>query len=230
MATSPRITTRGKLAAVGLSAGLLAGGAAGFAFTGGATLAGAQDATTTTEAPADSGATTPDQQAPHDHLATVLAPLVENGTITQAQADAVIEAISAARPLHGPRDGGGRERLRHGLEAAAKALDMTAAELRTALGDDKSIADVAEEKNVDIDTVIDAMYQSWLEAETAEVAEGVHTQAEVDARAPIVKERITESVDTVHPARGRGDGHRGLGRGGAKDSSGPADAPTTTTK
>ena len=117
-----------KLAIIGLSAGLLGGGAAGLAFTGTTGIAGAQDATSTTVAadtPADAstGTADADRPDPSTKLAEALAPLVTDGTLTQAQADKVVETLKAAGPMgggHGPgRDGGGRGRGRRGVRGAA---------------------------------------------------------------------------------------------------------------
>ncbi|HQF96640.1 MAG TPA: hypothetical protein PLS46_20915, partial [Microthrixaceae bacterium] len=74
-----------KLAIIGLSAGLLGGGAAGLAFTGTTGVAGAQDATSTTVAadtPADAstGTADADRPDPSTKLAEALAPLVTDGT------------------------------------------------------------------------------------------------------------------------------------------------------
>src|SRR5690349_3410832 len=93
-----------KIAIVGLSAGLVGGGAAGFALTSATTGAGAQtQATTTTIAPNQPANGGPDRG---QHLSDVLAPLVKDGTITQSQADKVIAALEAAGPMDGHGRGG----------------------------------------------------------------------------------------------------------------------------
>ena len=58
----------------------------------------------------------------------------------------------AARPHRGPFGHRGER-----LETAAEALGMTAEELRTELQAGKSIAQVAEERGVDVQVVIDAL-------------------------------------------------------------------------
>ena len=103
------------LAAIGL-AGLTAGAGAGLVLTGGSGGAAAQSSPTTTPdttAPASgssgsSGAERPGGKDRTAGLQAILAPLVQKGTITQAQADAVIAAIEAARPADGPHGGFGR--------------------------------------------------------------------------------------------------------------------------
>ena len=89
-----------QLAALGLSAGLVFGGT-GLALSN----AGAQDSTSTTAtASADqsdgaaSQSTDANRPDPSQHFSEAIAPLVSDGTITQAQADAVVKAISDAGP------------------------------------------------------------------------------------------------------------------------------------
>ena len=108
MSNKGRIKKKRMAIAAGLTAGLMGGGAAGFAFADGALGAGAQTATTTTAAAATSGVpgtangTRPD---PTTRLNQILKPLVDKGTITQAQADAVVKQLETAGPLGG-RGGG----------------------------------------------------------------------------------------------------------------------------
>ncbi|MBM4421503.1 MAG: hypothetical protein FJ034_07995, partial [Chloroflexi bacterium] len=74
-------------------------------------------------------------------LAEILKGLVDKGTITQAQADAVKAALEAARPALPPRGPGiGRGA---NLESAAAYLGMTLDALRTQLSSGKSLAEVA---------------------------------------------------------------------------------------
>jgi DNA-binding CsgD family transcriptional regulator len=67
----------------------------------------------------------------------------------------VTQLVNEGRP-----EGGGRHHRHRGgpaLEAAAEALGMERAELVAALREGKTIAQVAEEQGVDVNTVIDAM-------------------------------------------------------------------------
>ena len=129
-----------------------------------------------------------------------LQPLIADGTITQAQADAVTTALQEARPEGRPGGRGmgrgmGHGRIGHGIEAAATALGMTSDELRTALRDGQTIAEVAAEKGVDVQTVIDAMAAEVKTHLDEEVAAGEHTQEEADAKLADAIERITERLD-----------------------------------
>ena len=193
---------RKQLAIVGLGAGLLGGGAAGLAFTGGTGLASAQTETTA-PTPADSSTTT--DTAPNDRpdrsakLTEALAPLVSDGTLTQAQADKVVETLNAAGPLGGGHGRGGRGGP--GLEAAATALGLTADELRTELQDGSTVAEVASEKGVDLTTVTDAMLAEKKERLAEAVASGKITQEDADERLANAPERITAHVNGEIPER-----------------------------
>jgi hypothetical protein len=177
-----------RLAAAGLIAGLAAGGLGGLAL-GAPAISFAQD-TSTAEAPA----------ADTDHasrLLETLQPLIDDGTLTQAQADAVITTLEAARPAVGPGDhrGGGP-----GLDAAAAAIGVSTDELRAALTDGTTIADVAASKGIDVRTVIDAMVADLQAHLDEEVASGEHTQAEADEKIADANERITAMVNGEKPS------------------------------
>ena len=171
------------LAALGL-AGLTAGAGAGLVLTGGGGAASAQTSPTTpdTSAPDTTDSETKDRSG---WVQEALAPLVEDGTITQAQADAVIAALAQARPDRGRGPGhgahGGFARGHFSLDAAAEALGITTDELRTQLRDGKTIAEVAEAEGVDIETVKDAMLEAFRTHEQEHVTSGRLTQAQADA-------------------------------------------------
>src|SRR6476659_4853372 len=108
-----------KLAGTGLAIGLVAGAGAGLilelsgnagAANGVSVSAAVGDSTADTTATSDTTATTdtsgtdsaaPVRPDPTTKLGEVLKPLVDDGTITQDQADKVIAAIVAARPADG---------------------------------------------------------------------------------------------------------------------------------
>ena len=232
-----------RLAVFGLTAGLLGGGAAGLIMTG-TTLASAQvsdvtgtvtDPAATTDSTTSDTTTAPAAPAPAgakgDWAKSALDPLVANGTITQAQADAVIAALKASRPAHGPGGKGGR----HGfgkLAAAAQALGMTEADLRTALEGGKSLAAIAQEKGIAGSKVVDAIVAQFKAHLDEEVAAGKHTQAEADQILANAKTRIEAFVNGTAPAGGPGfggKGGRGHGRGHGRGFGGPgAPAPNSS--
>ena len=146
-----------------------------------------------------------DHSSPGEFLKTQLDALVAAGTITQGQEDAILAGIEANRPApgdgdsghgpgmgHGPMGGmgggpgmggpgmdhGGRGFGGGGIDAAATALGITTDELKTELEAGKTIADVATEKGVDVQTVIDAI-----------VAE----------RTANITQRVTDMVNGVKP-------------------------------
>lgn len=112
-------------------------------------------------------------------------------TLTSAQdASAESEVAPDGRPGHHKHRG---ERL----AVAAEAVGMTVDELEAELRDGKSIADVAEANDVDLDTVIDAL-----------VADGMARLQEAEETLP---ERVAEMVNRTGWGDGRPDrpSHRG---------------------
>jgi hypothetical protein len=189
--------------AAALSAGLIGGGAAGM-ILGTPGISGAQETTTTVQAPTDDTTTEGGRVGRSEHLASTLAPLVEAGTITQAQADAVIAAIEEAGPPEGGGRGGPGMRGGPGLEAAAGAIGITEDELRTALRDGGTLAEVAEANGVDPQAVIDALVAELQTRLDEKVADGDLTQEEADEKLASGTERITERMTSTMPERGEG--------------------------
>lgn len=176
-------------------------------------------------APAVSYAATGDSTAIGSALKEALAGLVSDGTITQAQADKVATVLEESRPMDGPggRGPGGHGGPGHGpgrvdLAAAAEALGMTEAELRTAAEAGKTLSDLAEDEGVSEDTLVDALVAAAKERLAAGVTDGRLTQAQADARAADLETRITESLDDPICRPG---GH------GPRDDA-PAPAPETS--
>jgi polyhydroxyalkanoate synthesis regulator phasin len=142
--------------------------------------------------------------------------LVDDGTLTQAQADAVVDALQEARPEHHPGFGpwvrGGFFALGVSvLDEAADAIGIEDDELLAALSDGQTIAEVAEGEGVDPQTVIDALVAATRERLDDAVADGHIEQEDADERLADVTERITEFVnegaDFGHPfPRPGGDG------------------------
>jgi hypothetical protein len=145
--------------------------------------------------------TTTTATSPVDRIKEALNGLVSDKTLTQAQADKVASTLASA-DLGGGRGGpGGRGGRGPGLAAAATALKMTEADLHTALHEGKSLAQVAKDKGVSVDTLIAALVKAEKERIAQDVADGRLTQAEADQRLADVTERVTERVNRTHPAR-----------------------------
>ncbi len=125
---------------------------------------------------------------------------MDDGTITAAQADAVAEHLAANRPErgdHGPGGRGGRPGFDGEVLAGLLGIDVDT--LRTELRSGKTIAEIATDQGVEVQTVIDALVaeaQSHLELS---VDNGRLTQEEADAKLAELTERITERVNEGRP-------------------------------
>jgi gas vesicle protein len=193
-----------KFVIAGLTAGLVAGSGAGLILSQSG-FAGASSAPAIVATVGDStGTGTADQGRPDPstRIAEVLQPLVDNGTLTQAQLDTVVQTLVDNMPQGGRGgrgDHGGRGQRGEHLEAAATALGMTADELRTELKAGKTIAQVATDQGVDVQDVIDALVAEVKEHLDEEVASGEHTQEEADAKLAEATARITDRVNNGKP-------------------------------
>ena len=252
-----------KLAGTGLAIGLVAGAGAGLilelsgnvgaASNNPAAVVAASDATTDTTVTTTPGdATTPATPVrpdPTKRLTDVLKPLVDDGTITQDQADKVIAAIVAARPAGGPDGGpmGGGHRgfgggpggiIGAGLDVVATTLGITTDEVRTAVEGGQSIADLAVSKGKTAQDVIDAIVAEATTRINTAVTDGKLTQDQADKLLANLSTEVTTLVNSTPPLGGPGLGGRGFGGPGFggpgrhhndNDSDDPANAPADTT-
>ncbi|MEZ5204363.1 MAG: hypothetical protein R2701_08270 [Acidimicrobiales bacterium] len=92
------------------------------------------------------------------------------------------------------------------LDAAAEVLGLTLDDLRTALATSTSLADLAEQKGIDQQKVIDALVAGVKSHLDQAVADGKLTQAEADERLQGATERITKLVTEGFSAGGWGHG------------------------
>ena len=213
---------RRQIAAAGISLGLLAGGAGTLALAGGAW---AQDSTTTTTQSTTANTTQKDANRP-DQSAMIkkdLQTLVDNGTITAEQLDAVVAQLKTA---HETRDAEREARRAAEQETVASALGITVDELQTAQQSGKSIADLASEKGVDVNTIIQTLVDTATKEITTKGAEEGLDDAAIQERLANLEERITARVNGEAPQGGRG-GHGGPG-GGQPPADAPAAATSTT--
>jgi len=205
-----------KLISISLGAGLAVGSVAGLIAV--PSLSSAQSATTT--APATAPADRPD---PSVRLNETLKPLVDAGTITQAQADAVVSALKADMPAHGERGGKGGQ----SLEIASQALGMSVEELHTALDGGQTLAQVASDKGVNVQVVIDALVASATNHISEEVTSGEITQAEADQKLADLTQHVTDRVNNPRPEggpRGERGGPGGKGAPQGQNQNAPAPA------
>lgn len=157
-------------------------------------IAGAQDNPATTVAPAGNGH--PMRKHASKVLDDSLAALVKDGTLTQAQADAVKAKVTAtAETLREERQDNRRERRQEMETTAAAALGVSSADLRAELKAGKTIAQVAQEKGVPVQTVIDAMVAAANKDIDQAVTDGKLDAAQAATRKQQVAERITHVVN-----------------------------------
>lgn len=197
-----RTTTRLATAAV---AGVLS-----LAVSGAAALAAFQPSEPTPAAAAvDTGSTVAqqDRDGPHNRVKRVLDKLVENGTITQAQADAIVKALTGAhRDGDGDRDGGHKviaTVLRDLMKASADYLGLPPGQLKRQLASGTSLGQIA-------DTTSGKSRQGLVAALTTDAtakvdklqADGKITADQAAKITAELPERITKFVD--HTVRGRG--------------------------
>jgi polyhydroxyalkanoate synthesis regulator phasin len=87
--------------------------------------------------------------------------------------------------------------LRNGMDSAAKALNMTAADLMAQLRQGKSVADVAKEKNIALETVKKAV----VDAETALIDQAAKDGKITADQATKLKEALAAKVDNFLNAK-----------------------------
>lgn len=209
------------LTGMGVAAGLVAGGGAGLILqsTGSAGAAATAavvappttDGTTTTPIADGSGtATTPTPPKVGTRLQEILQPLIDEGTLTQAQVDAVIAKIDAARSAGEGRQGrAGRHEpgirklrgVRIEFDKVATLLGVSTADLRTALKDGTTLAAYAESNGKTGQDVIDLLVADTKTHLDAKVADGSLTQAKADTELVTATTFITDFVNSGRPAR-----------------------------
>jgi uncharacterized protein YidB (DUF937 family) len=84
----------------------------------------------------------------------------------------------------------------------AEVLGLTADELRDALRDGSTLAELADEAGVNLDALVDAMLAPLRERLDAAVADGRITQERADAKLKRATERITAMIKGARPGRG----------------------------
>ena len=123
------------------------------------------------------------QQAMTDARKDAATQGVKQGLLTQAQADRMLGATANASIANA------------GLDAAAKALGMTSADLTTAL-QTKTLLTLAQEKNVDVTKLRTAIADAEKAAIDQAVKDGKLTQAQADTMKANLK---PENVDLTRP-------------------------------
>jgi polyhydroxyalkanoate synthesis regulator phasin len=241
--------TSKRYTAIGVTAGLLGGaaigaalGSPGFSSAAGSPSAvvqqedtGTDDTTTTTDDTTSTDDTSTDDTSTDDtsnddtgselttrmseRLRDELQDLVDDGTITAEQADAVADHLvdqverhfgdgfgDGGFGHHGGRGGPGSGGPGFGGPAfdgdvLSDLLGVEVDELRDQLRDGATIAEIAEANGVDVQGVIDALVAEAEEHLALAVENGRLTQEEADEKLADVRERITEMVEQGRPDR-----------------------------
>jgi len=184
-------------------------------------LAGAQDA----DSPAPSTAPGPDvvRRDPATHITEALQPLVDDGTLTDSQVAAVVDALQAARPDRGPK--GHRGPGGPNLDTLAEVLGTDAQSLGEQLRSGQTLADIADANGVDTQSVVDAIV-SGMETRIQEGVDNGHIdQTKADEMLANAETRANDVVEgnmkPADPRGNRGPGHSGSGFSGPRASNSP---------
>ena len=145
-----------------------------------------------------------------------LGPLVEDGTITAAQAEAVAGALAEARPERGGRQRG------PGPEAIAEFLGIDVEDLKAAHEAGTTLSEVAAANGSSADALIDFLVADAEERLAEAVADGKVDQAEADGKLAEITQRITDMVNgEIEPGEGAGPGGPGGAGGHGPGGHGP---------
>ncbi len=182
-----------------LTASLLGGGAVG-ATTLTPTLNVAQQ--TTDQAPSDAA---PDQDRKvkaADGLAEVLAPLLEDGTLTQAQVDAVVETVVGARE-EARQDNKQRrqDRRTERLDSLAEATGIDADVWSEGFKSGATTAETAEANGLSTDELVDIIVTQRLAKLDEAVANGRIDADKATELGETLEERVTKRVNGERPER-----------------------------
>ena len=169
--------------------------------TTGETTTGETTTGDTTTGDTTTGDTTTGAAERGTRLRDMLQELVDAGTITAAQADAVTEHLVAQAPERGEHRGDRGRRPGMDGEVVAELLGIDVAELRSGVRAGQSIAELAEANGTDVQTVIDALVDEAASHLDLAVGNGRLTEDEAAEKLVDVTERITARVNGERPAR-----------------------------
>lgn len=213
-----QMSAKKKVIAVAITTVALSVGAAGI---------GHADTTSkkvTSKSATTTGITNPMGQGrgPEAQLATVLSGLVTKGTITQAQADAITSAVTAAhaaedanRPV--PADRAAKEAV------ITSVLGIDAATLKSRLQAGETLATIAGAKK---QALIDALVAEETKRIDAAVTAGKLTAAQATTRKADLVAHVTSEVETARGVKGMGG--KGGRHGGPMGTAPTIPTPTTT--
>jgi len=155
-----------------------------------------------------------------------LTSLVADTTLTQAQADAVVDRIrSADTAINGSFADCDVSRLGPGdvVDAVTEVLGIDPKELRSLLADGKSLAEIAADRGIERASLV-AVLQDAIVARIDEARAGTPVAGETATQ---LKDRVTTAVDRLVDAH-RGDRHSGRRSDGTPTTGQPAPTLTAT--
>lgn len=136
---------------------------------------------------------------------------------------------AAAGPAFGGRFGLGLGRIANlALDPAAKALGITTDQLKTDLANGQTIAQIAKSKNVDVNTVINALVAAASAKIDAAVTAGHLSTAQAAKVKAALTKGITDLVNNGFPKGPNGGPFGGMGRGHFPGPKGGSSTPRTT--
>jgi hypothetical protein len=129
---------------------------------------------------------------------------IKSGSVTALNTSATSSNVAQqAAGMRGGPQGSGKS-----AAAIASVLKLTEAELKTQVQSGKTLAQIATAQSVSVQSVIDVLVADMQAHIAEEVASGEMTQAQADTKLAGITTKVTEMVNTGHPARGKGmQGH-----------------------
>ena len=153
-------------------------------------------------------------KGPEANFSTVLSGLVSKGTITQAQADAVLAALIAARPAKHDNDGVRPDKATMDAHRAAQealvasTIGLDAATIKSRLAAGETLAAIAGAKK---DALITALVAFETKEIDARVTAGTLTAAQATSMKADLTAHVTAAINAVG---GKGMGPKGgMGKG-----------------
>ena len=208
--TAASVSPWRKALVVGAAGLTIAGGSLGVAALSPGGIAGAQDdapTDTTEQAPSETDAPDVDGPGQADHFGDVIGSLVEDGTITQDQADTIGERFAEARAEFDGRRPGlrGRPGIRGAVsfDVVTEVTGLTQDEIREGLRNGETLAELAGDNS-------EALAAAMVDAANERIDAGVESERLTEERAEELRAQVEQQVqDRLNGELGRRGGRHG---------------------
>ena len=225
-----QMSTKKKVAAIVITTVALTAGTVGISTAASKTTKATVTRVTTARTTAGANAMAQGHGA---EIAAVLAGLVTKGTITQAQADAITAALTAAETAEHANDpqggveGQGRPDQAATLAIITSTIGLDAATIQKRLAAGETLGAIAGSKK---DALIAALVADESKRIDAAVTAGKLTAAQATTMKSTLTAHVTDEVNSTRPAGPMGGGMGGRGHGGPMGGGkgGAMGAPTLT--